>query len=517
MNKLLLLFTSLCFSISLFSQGVGVNNTGANPNPNAILDADVSTNDKGILIPRISTGQRTGIGGLGATEEGLTVYDETTNSYWLWDGTQWIQFLMQGKAWELAGNGGTTPGTDFIGTTDAQDWVIKTNNTERVRVLANGDVDLSDNTLFERNTAGNTYGMGMNVNGGTELVFFSDNLIDFTESDGNTQVMQIQANTGRVEMFGTTDASGTANSGVLEIANSLRIDGNEIITNTNTPLFLQNDNNGDLNVDGSTFAVDASTNRVGIGTTAPGYPLHVTSPNTGNWQGRFTNGSSNVYLAHETGYGMHINTGGTNSIGRYALEVRNATQTHLYVREDGNVGVGTAAPSTDLDVNGTVRIRGGGPSVGALLMANNVNGTATWATSGYGMVPIGSIVAWHKNAAGVPGLPAGWVECNGGTSNGIAVPNLNGATTSTSGDASRGRFLRGNTTSGAFQADVSNNLDWVNHDDSGNGDAEEFLNDDGTTTTIRNYSTSGDRFQVRVKGVETRVVNMSVVWIMRTQ
>lgn len=36
--------------------------------------------------------------------------------------------------WMLGGNTGTTPGTDFLGTNDAQDLVIKTNGTERVRI-----------------------------------------------------------------------------------------------------------------------------------------------------------------------------------------------------------------------------------------------------------------------------------------------------------------------------------------------------------------------------------------------
>ncbi|MCB0306929.1 MAG: hypothetical protein KDI38_24410, partial [Calditrichaeota bacterium] len=44
-------------------------------NGNAVLDVDAVNNDKGILIPRLSTAQRTAIGGLGATDEGLLVYD----------------------------------------------------------------------------------------------------------------------------------------------------------------------------------------------------------------------------------------------------------------------------------------------------------------------------------------------------------------------------------------------------------------------------------------------------------
>ncbi len=42
--------------------------------------------------------------------------------------------------WALAGNAATTPGTDFVGTTDAQDLVIKTNNAEAIRIESSGDV-----------------------------------------------------------------------------------------------------------------------------------------------------------------------------------------------------------------------------------------------------------------------------------------------------------------------------------------------------------------------------------------
>lgn len=80
---------------------------------------------------------------------------------------------------------------------------------------------------------------------------------------------------GRTEITGTTDASASSGSGVLEIANSLRIDGDEIVTNTNANLFLQNDNNGDVIVDGGTFRFDSSTNRVGVNTNTPDYTLSV--------------------------------------------------------------------------------------------------------------------------------------------------------------------------------------------------------------------------------------------------
>jgi hypothetical protein len=49
--------------------------------------------------------------------------------------TKWVvtSTTVSNNSWTLTGNTGTSPGTNFIGTTDPQDLVVKTNGTERMR------------------------------------------------------------------------------------------------------------------------------------------------------------------------------------------------------------------------------------------------------------------------------------------------------------------------------------------------------------------------------------------------
>jgi hypothetical protein len=48
--------------------------------------------------------------------------------------------------WSLVGNGGTSPATNFIGTTDVQPLVVKTNGAEAMRILPSGNVGIGTPT-----------------------------------------------------------------------------------------------------------------------------------------------------------------------------------------------------------------------------------------------------------------------------------------------------------------------------------------------------------------------------------
>lgn len=60
----------------------------------------------------------------------------------LFNGTNWAPSDANGVFWKILGNAGTNPANNFVGTTDNQPLVFRTNNAERARVSATGNVGI---------------------------------------------------------------------------------------------------------------------------------------------------------------------------------------------------------------------------------------------------------------------------------------------------------------------------------------------------------------------------------------
>ena len=94
-NFILTVILVVFFQRMTFAQ-MGVNSTGAAPATSAMLD--VSSTTKGLLMPRMTTAQRTAIV---SPATGLTVYDLTTQGIWFYDGIQWKTIVTP---WSVSGN-----------------------------------------------------------------------------------------------------------------------------------------------------------------------------------------------------------------------------------------------------------------------------------------------------------------------------------------------------------------------------------------------------------------------------
>jgi hypothetical protein len=79
------------------SQGIGIGSTNP-PHPSAALD--VNSTNKGLLIPRMTTTQRTAIV---SPLKGLMVFDNTTSSFWFYNGTVWEQASLNNQ-WAVNGS-----------------------------------------------------------------------------------------------------------------------------------------------------------------------------------------------------------------------------------------------------------------------------------------------------------------------------------------------------------------------------------------------------------------------------
>jgi hypothetical protein len=118
-------------SLKINAQNVSINGTGAAPVASAMLD--ITSTTSGILIPRMTTAQRTAIA---TPATGLQVYDTTTGSIWWFNGTVWVQVLGSGTGWMIAGN--TLTGAGILGSISAHDVRYFSNNTEWMRLTSTG-------------------------------------------------------------------------------------------------------------------------------------------------------------------------------------------------------------------------------------------------------------------------------------------------------------------------------------------------------------------------------------------
>jgi hypothetical protein len=133
----------------------------------------------------------------------------------------------------------------------------------------------------------------------------------------------------------------------------------------------------------------AHAQNVGIGTSSPAMPLHISDASDTallELENRTAlNAGINTGLYFKTGSyftGAIKTIGNSNNLSRmafytYAVLNRNSLKERLTIQDDGNVGIGTIAPTATLDVVGTLRLQGNGAAAGKVL-TSDATGNATW-------------------------------------------------------------------------------------------------------------------------------------------
>ncbi len=227
--------------------------------------------------------------------------------------------------WNLTGNAGTNANTSFIGSTNAVDFVTRTNNVERLR-LSSGS---SGSQLFKVSGTSITNGITTWINSGA------------TSGIG----LYVDANSltsGRMAEFSTTSQSNFINGAFRVVA--------------------QEAHTGSL-VDFYSPTLTGHLQKItGFGlTTGTGLEINSASGNLNS-----TNGL------------LYVNNAGASTNGILARFRANSTAgSGLTIKANGFSGFGTSTPLATVDIAGTLKYVDGNQAAGKVFTSNE-NGLGSW-------------------------------------------------------------------------------------------------------------------------------------------
>ncbi len=312
--------------------GIGVTN------PHASAALEISSTKKGILFPRMNTTERDAIA---TPAEGLMIYNTITNCINTFRGGAWKSNCDANDmaVWGLTGNTATTPGTHFVGTTDAQDLLFKTTGTERMRILAGGNIGI--NTLAPTNR--------LHVQATNPVRF--DGFVSGVAGDSIVTVdatgVLRQRSAANVLLTGAATAGPVTFTNLTTFNAGLTSSGPNILNGTTTvtgPTNINNTGTGTTTI--GNCAGPSTTNIDG----AANINVACASPTT---IGNSTNGVTNINGTTTVTGTNNLNTTGTgiNNIGNATATTNVTGATNINTSGTGITTVGNASSTTNIAGN----------------------------------------------------------------------------------------------------------------------------------------------------------------------
>lgn len=344
------------------AQSIGIGTT----NPNASAQLDVTSINKGLLIPRMTTLQRTGIA---TPANGLMVYDITLSAFYFYNGSSgsWNAVNSGGGGsnnWAASGNNIYNSNTGNVGIGSGTGLKEKLSVKGNLFVTFTNPNDLVNGgnraalNLHGANTGGARINfLNSDTSVGAHITYyrFTSQLNEFSLNHGsNSRQINLHEN-GNVGI-------GKIPTEKLDVNGTIR-SREDVIVDNNVTAAGKIEGAGLVSTAGLTVA-NASIFGSGVfGVTTAQFTGEITS-NTGitinDAAGTLTlkNSTDDKGFVQLSGDDLRVGTFSSNAAGKF--HIRTGGSNNLTVTGDGNVGIGTLNPSAKLHVAGRTYIRGNG-------------------------------------------------------------------------------------------------------------------------------------------------------------
>ena len=322
----------LAASLTTFAQ-VGVGTTS--PDASAALDVESTT--KGLLIPRMTTAERTAIA---SPAMGLQVFDNTTNTNWYYNGTAWVEVAGA----DDLGDHTATQDLDLVA-----NKLVGNGGTGGIAISASGNVGIGTTTPTElMELKASSPSIKITSNSGSSTV--QQKLIFETHESnrGGGILWQETNNADRKSFFGRAYSPGGSDTkGVVYRATTTGEDVLGSSNNSDVKFFLGD--NGRVAI-GTILPQETKLTIVGEPTVGELSKAIALQSNDGNQAGQIgTSGTSD----NNNKIVISSNRGGDNA----GVELRTLSGS-MIINSAGNVGIGITAPTEKLHVDGNILATG---------------------------------------------------------------------------------------------------------------------------------------------------------------
>lgn len=220
--------------LSINGQSVGINTI--NPEPSAALD--ITSNSKGLLIPRLTSFERNT---MASPVKGLMVFDINTNSFWFYNGTAWAE--VGNFRLPYSGNSASASDVFAISNTGTGTAISAASSGNSVAAIeGNSSATVSGYGVLGTSSSATGYGVsGINATGtavygfsggtGTALRGVSSSGYGLLSS-GNLRLTGGNTNPSAGAVLTSVDASGNAVWKPHKIAFAASAAQNQSITNS---------------------------------------------------------------------------------------------------------------------------------------------------------------------------------------------------------------------------------------------------------------------------------------------